>query len=354
MKSTSAFTYLIPLFFLIFIFVSCDTDENPVGTLEEAVERIPDVQPIQGAENATINVRNDRDRSYFKVSIDNTSGFDGVYNAWCVQMNVSLQRGVEHPETRLYATDGDKEFNQLSYIVNTRNRYERELEDLSWREIQVAMWVILETQDYNLAAIESRIPSSVEGYNSTYVNEILKDVQTNGSNFEPGPLDTRLFYYEIQNNQDGVGEQTAWAWAADNSDSFRYLNLGQQWGWVLYYQFDALDGGLYAGCGFGTEENPEPEDLDSCTLVGGVSFSDDDVNLSIVVNTINNWYMTNLQVYVGAELPSSLAPGGFPYKKEGIFSQSEDFTIPLSDFESEDPPALPDTLYIAVHADVEQ
>ena len=231
MKPMSAFTYLLPLFFLVFIFVSCDTDENPVGTLEEAVERIPDVRVIDGAENANINVRYDRNRSYFTVSVDNTSGLNGVYNAWCVQMDVSLQSGVEHPGTQLYATDGDKVLNQLSYIVNARNRYERELEGLSWREIQTAMWVILETRDYNLAAIAGRLPSSVEGYNESYVNEILNDVKTNGGDFEPGETDTRLIYYEVADNQNGVAEKlgTAMARMNDNGDDLTHQFPGHPW-----------------------------------------------------------------------------------------------------------------------------
>jgi hypothetical protein len=353
MKFMRLYKFFLPVLIFSFAFMSCNVDENPIHSLEQVIERIPNVQSIQGAENATLNVRNDKNRSYFNITIDNTSHLNGVYNAWCVQMDVSLQTEAEYSATKLYETDKDRVFNKLSYIINNRKAYESELHGLTWKEIQVAFWVILETQDYNITTLEDRIPGDVEGFNSIYVNSILNDVKTHGSDFVPGATDTRLIYYEIQDNQNGVIEQTAWAWAANNSDSFRYLQIGQQWGWIIYYDFETLLGGLYAGCGFGTAVNPDPSDLNNCVYVGSVSFSDDDVNLSIVVGTINNWYMTNVQVYVGDVLPSNLAPGGFPHKNEGIYSQSETFTIPLSTFETGDPTTLPERLYIAVHADVE-
>ena len=328
MKWVNNLKFFLPLFILAFAFMSCDTDDYSVGTLEDAVERIPDVQLIQGADNATVNVKNDRDRSYFKISIDNTSGLNGVYNAWCVQLDVSLQRGVEHPGTRLYSTDGDKVFNKLSYVVNTRNRYEREFDGLSWREIQVAMWVILETKDYNLAAIESRIPSSVEGYNSTYVNEILNDVQTNGSNFEPGPFDTRLIYYELQNNQNGVGEQTAWAWAgfidedtgepvSEYSRTFRELDKSGQWGWFIYYEentwteIDPLEAMLWAGAG------QNEDSFDDAYHVGWVYLYDDGENLFIRYEMKDDFYMTEVHGFVGDNYPNQIAPGNWQGAEDG-------------------------------------
>ena len=380
MKKLSVFTFFFPLFVITLVFISCEVDENPVKTFEEAIERIPDVQPIQGAENATVNVRNDRDRSYFKVSIENTSGLNGEYNAWCVQMDISLQRGVEHSGTRLYSTDSDKVFNQLSYIVNRRNRYENELEGLSWREIQTAMWVILETRDYNLAEIADRLPSSVEGYNESYVNEILNDVKTNGGDFELGPTDTRLIYYEVDNNQDGVIEETAWSWVGpheENSNSFRFHNIGGNWGWVTYYWFydddeneftvdNPLEGGMYAGCGFGTLENPEPDDLDNCIFVGYVNMWHENNTLRIKISTNisdDNWTMVNVQAYVGTELPDKVAPGSFEYKQENLDNVLE-VNFSITDFNLEDlkpdPPVKPEDkewedapLYIVVHADVE-
>jgi hypothetical protein len=341
MYPSNTFKFIIPVILLVIFFISCDMDKNPVGTLEEAVERIPDVLPIQGAENATVIVRDDRDRSYFKITIENTLGRNGVYNAWCAQLAVSLQRGVEHPGTQLYDTDRDNIFNRLSYIVNRRNVYEREMQGLSWKEIQVVFWVLLETGGYNLAAIENRIPGSVEGYNATFVNTILQDVQMNGSSFQPGATDIRLFYYEIQDNQNGIGEQTAWAWAGDQR-AIPFSVDGQPWGWYFAYEkVETNHNGvfrthLWAGAGL--------NDLSKGTEVGTADFWVDNSTLNVLVQMYPEYCFTNLQLYVGENVPNQI-PGSFPYKRQSTVPDDEySFQVDISGFK--------DNLYIALHADV--
>jgi hypothetical protein len=343
MNPSNAIKFIIPVILLVIFFISCDMDKNPVGTLEEAVERIPDVLPIQGADNATVIVRSDRDRSYFKITIENTLGRDGVYNAWCAQMDVSLQSGVEHPGTQLYDTDRDKIFNRLSYIVNKRNVYEREMQGLSWKEIQVAFWVLLETGGYNLSAIETLIPGTVEGYNVTYVNAILQDVQTNGSNFQPGATDIRLFYYEIQDNQDGIGEETAWAWAGDER-AIPFSVDGQPWGWYFPYKVgetnheDVFRTYLVAGAGL--------NDLDKATFVGTADFWVDNGTLKVQIQMYSEYCFTNLQLYVD-DTPPDQIPGSFPYKRESTVPDDEySFEVDISAFGDQA------DLFIALHADI--
>jgi len=209
MKSLSALKFFLPVLIVIFAFTSCDMNENPVGTFEEAVQSVPEVRLIEGADNATINVKYDRNYSYFSVDVSNV-GFledisDGVYSAWCIQMEQPLSTNQDHHGTRLYNTISDKTFNKLSYIVNNRRAYERDLQGLSWKDIQVAMWVILETSDLKLATLADKIPSSVDGYNRNNVNSILSDVQSNGNNFTPGFGDIKLVMANASGNEQDVG-----------------------------------------------------------------------------------------------------------------------------------------------------
>jgi hypothetical protein len=231
MKKQSVLKFFLPLLLVAFVFMSCEVDNNPVQTLEQVIERIPAIEPIQGADNATVIVRSGEGRSHFKIAIENTSSFNGVYNAWCIELGVPVETGMEYSGTPLYATDKDKIFNKLNYIINNRNAYEREMVGLSWKDIQVAFWVILETQDYNLAAIENRVSGSIPDFNPTYVNTILDDVKANANSFEPGMTDTRLFYYELQGGQNGVGEKlgTAMARMTDDPNALIYQFDGHPW-----------------------------------------------------------------------------------------------------------------------------
>jgi hypothetical protein len=189
---------------LALAFFSCEMDKNPVKSFDEVAARVPDVELISGAENATVTVNMERRDSYFSVTIDNTSDHNGVYNAWCAQLDVTIELGKEHAGTKLYAGERDKLFNKLRYVINNRPLYEAALQGLSWREIQVAFWVLLETEDYDLAAIESYIPSNFGSYNADYVNEILTDVRANEADIALFTGGSQIIYYQVDNNQNGI------------------------------------------------------------------------------------------------------------------------------------------------------
>ena len=189
---------------LALAFFSCEIDKNPVKSFEEVVARVPDVELISGAENATVTVNMERQDSYFSVTIDNTSDHNGVYNAWCAQLDVTIQLGKEHAGTKLYAGERDKLFNKLRYVINKRSLYEAELSGLSWRDIQVAFWVLLETENYDMAAIESHIPSNFGSYKPEYVNAILDDVKKNEADIALLTGGSQIIYYQVDNNQNGI------------------------------------------------------------------------------------------------------------------------------------------------------
>ena len=61
-----------------------------------------------------------------------------------------------------------------------------------WKEIQVAIWGIAETMDYDLEKIKNSLAGSVSGYNPDYVHNILNDVKQNSVGYEPGPGDIKI------------------------------------------------------------------------------------------------------------------------------------------------------------------
>lgn len=236
MKQLSALKFVLPFLVVAFAFMSCD-DNNPVGTFEDVANRIPNVDLIPGGENATMNVKYDRQYSYFTIDVENvgfnTDVSDGIYAAWCAQIDKSMTIDQDLVGTKLYNTRKDERFNQLSYIVNNRRTYERELPGLSWKDIQVSFWVILETEDYNLATIADRVSSSTQGYNAEYVNAIIDDVLQNGKDFTPGFGDTKLVLMttngEVQDPIIEVNCETAMVRMNDDPDDFDWLWDGHSW-----------------------------------------------------------------------------------------------------------------------------
>jgi len=84
------------------------------------------------------------------------------------------------------------------------------------------------------------------------------------------------------------------------------------------------------------------------TNVGSVEVWDNGTHLYVTYLTTDNWYIIETHLYVGLELPTDLSPGLFPYKHEEIYTQTDEYVIPLSDIGAD----VGDTVYIFAHATV--
>jgi len=100
-------------------------------------------------------------------------------------------------------------------------------------------------------------------------------------------------------------------------------------------------------CSIGSPQNMEMALMAGQNiLVGTVSVWTDDGCLWVKFDTtMSNWEMKETHVYVGADPPSKMAPGKFPYKHNPVNPPTEDlYQIPLCWEEGEE-------VYIATHAE---
>ena len=391
----------IPALMLVFMVISCE--EGTVGSFQEVADKVPDFSMIEGAENVTLRVERNNDKGYFNVNLSNVNInntiLDGDYLGWCAHWSAPINTsGREYEDISLYSTRNDKNWNKLNYVLNKRSDYVRTIDGVSYKEIQAVIWTLIDFKEFDID--ENPI---FEELNRSAFNAILDDVKKNGDSFRHSPGSIHAIFADASTHETNssptqtvIIEGTAWAWAAPhtlNSNSFRIHDLGQRWGWVTYYWFydieedgeigdellgeeNALDAGLYADCGFGNLNNPEPSDIMGCPRVADVKYwHDDQDKLYINITSIDNEFdypMSKLSVYVGEELPSGLGLGTFPYKKDSFFDYDDPysfdvtFTIDLEDDfglsgpfdkptsddfppESGDLPVPP--LYVLIHAD---
>lgn len=363
MKQMSALKLLLPLLIVAFAFMSCE--QNVVGTFEDAIDRVPNVQTITGAENVTLNVTNDRDRSYFRVSVSNIAPnsdiANGVYYAWCVELDKPLSTGQNLDGAKLFSTRKDAAFNKVAYIINNRYTLERENPGLSWREIQVAIWVITDSPDMTLGSIADRI--SIEGYNESYVNNIISDVKSNGSSFTPGMQHTNLILMDAGNDEQLIVGESNTAWARMNNDPDDFL-----------YAFnpDPDDPSIVAGGNWATYIKVIPNDdpqvfylyAGQTNWVGLLNVSRDADNLYVEFDLFDDYRLNITHVHVGLEFPDDFPTAGNPWDNPQIgqfdYGDSYDYvqnvteTIPFDSFYWDD---LGQELLIAAHAvvwDVEE
>gem|GEM_PF-912182 len=102
-------------------------------------------------------------------------------------------------------------------------------------------------------------------------------------------------------------------------------------------------------CSAHTMQDPEVSRLiaGQHIVVGEVSIWNDDQNLYVKYQTNPPWYMTATHLYVRTTLPSSINPGGFPYKHEDLPNVHQDmYTIPLAELGVQPE----DWIYIIAHA----
>jgi len=299
--------YPIVVTLLIVFLFGCEDLQNPHQDFSDVLEKIPDVQLIPGAENATITVRPDRIYSFFLVTVDNVESnrnvSNGTFNGWCLQKNVPIETGKEYTGVKLYSTERDKWINRVSYIVNNRPAYEHLNPGLSWSEIQVAIWVMFETRGYRLP---ENFSTGLE-YNAHYVQTILNDVKKNGVDFKPGFGDIRIVITNAEQNEQTIGiecrEETAWG----GNTGFNIMAPGQWW-----YIFDT--------------EDPETQNIwaGQTINVGNVTVSapdpDADNKVTITIELTGNTKLQDVNEPVKIQGYDEIPGNTFTAPPSGLFS----------------------------------
>jgi hypothetical protein len=324
MKQNRLFFITIATTILLLFGIGCDQGENPVQSFRDVVDKIPNLVPIAGAENVSKTVKTSFDESYFTVEIRNVAPGadirDGVYNGWCAQMDVSITTDIETHGHQVFSTEQDGKYRYINYLLNKRRAYQDSYAGLTWREVQVAIWTILETNDFSLGRIESRIPGSVDGFNGDLVNTILSDVKKNGWKYKPEIGHIKANYINNENEQDTIVESCETAWAYGETTHIE-LQISGSWGWVFDYtvgdgtENDPVEQTLWAGAG--------QNDTTKGENVGKVSVWNDNDNIYVTYLTTGGWYMKNAQLYVGDTDPTTAAPGQFPHKQENLANLTE-------------------------------
>lgn len=393
MKITRALKLFLPALLVAFVFTNCDMKESSVGTFDDVAGKLPNFTVMEGAEEVTVRVRRNNDRAYFNINLSNLGReaaiLDGDYLGWCAHWSAPIDtRGEAYENITLYSTRNDKNWNKLNYLLNNRSRFYNEIDGAGYKEIQAVIWALIEFKEFDID--RNRI---FDDLNRAAFDAILDDVRENGDDFEHTPLTTHAIFADMSVHVSGddatqtvIVEGTAWAWAAPhtiNSNSFGLYNFDGRWGWVTYYWFyevdengvageefgpnNKLEAGLYADCGFGSLDNPEPEDIAGCPQVADVYIWHD---MDYLYIDIENRYpeigysLTKLSYHLGTSLPSSLAIGRLIFKKEA--DGNYDFSLSLkhslsalgiseippapdvSDFDV-NPPIPP--LYLLMHGD---
>jgi hypothetical protein len=169
---------------------SCDNISSP--ELEESLEVVPNVTLIDGAENTSIRV-NRGTNSYFDVDISNvgwnTLISNGKRGAWCLSWNDPINSNdATYDGVGVYSTRGDDRFDMVNRLFTMKSEITRNDPGITWREIQVAIWALLDYPKFDMNAV-SELPRDFRtdgqaNFDKQRVDYIVQTVSSGGTSMQ--------------------------------------------------------------------------------------------------------------------------------------------------------------------------
>jgi probable HAF family extracellular repeat protein len=346
---------------------SCE-NYHPVG-LQESLQGIPYVKLIDGAENSTITLTRGTG-SYFRLEVSNIDPNDhilpGMAKAWCIDWRTPISTGV-HDGIKLHSSYGDKSFKPVNYLLNIRGGLMVKDPDLTYKEIQVAIWSLLHYPEFNMNKIRAdQLPADMvrdgkPDFDRKKAEQIVMLVNSNVGSFEYKPGSRYAIVAETPSNTQTViieAGESVWAYG---QHSFRSRALRDQlgisgrgkgqWGWL--YEFDA--GSTSASteliAGGGNDDGTMPAHQVG-TTIGSLDIFKSGSNLKITYRAFQEYLLGDYHLWVGCspdDLPragnsGNVAPGLFPHTYDGDPENSRSFTVDLSELNCSG------NIFIAAHA----
>src|SRR6056297_1419449 len=160
-------TFSILLLASALYFTACQDSVNP--SLEESVAPYLELEAIEGASNTTVTVNRGAAHgldSYFSLDLSNfeTNGLigEGVTEGWCLEWNKPIRQNNDvHDGVELFNTFGSDTWKAPNYLMNIKNELKASDPDLTYKEIQVALWSLIEEPAFNIDKVlqDGRMPS---------------------------------------------------------------------------------------------------------------------------------------------------------------------------------------------------
>ena len=187
----------IPSLFVItlsfFVMASCKGITSS-SDVEDSLEPIEEVSFIDGTESTVLNV-NRSSHYFFSLEFQNVGNnniiTNGVNEGWCIDWQKPIDsNGGVYNDIRLYSTFLVEKWNPVNFLLNIKEQLKETDPDITFREIQLAIWSLRGFPEFNLDDIElSDLPSRMlvngqPAFNKEKVKQILEIVEEGYRDFE--------------------------------------------------------------------------------------------------------------------------------------------------------------------------
>jgi hypothetical protein len=197
MKGLNKLFYLLLTVSILLFISSCNniTGSTENGNdLEDSLNPVEDVVPVEGGENSTITVHKASD-TYFNLEFSdiqsNSIIGNGAGEGWCIdwQKPIDSDGGTYHG-VKLYSTFNVKKWNQINYLFNIIEDLKSNDPEITGRDIQIVIWSLRGNPEFNVDTVSvddlpARMRSNGEAnFDKDRVKEILDIINAGYEDFD--------------------------------------------------------------------------------------------------------------------------------------------------------------------------
>jgi hypothetical protein len=161
----------IPALFAALILYTAACESPVDNSFEKSVAPYIELEAVEGASNTTFTVHRGAAmgmNSFFAFDVsdvsDNTIVKEGLTEGWCLEWNKPItSNGDVHRGIDNYSTYGSETWRPLNYLLSIKNRLVAEDPSITYKEIQVSIWSLIEEPKFDLDQVlaSGDMPSSM-------------------------------------------------------------------------------------------------------------------------------------------------------------------------------------------------
>lgn len=231
----------------ILLFVSCSDEQAFNVTDLGLVDGTADLLVVDGGDNVTLDVQKGHS-SYFDLKIrdtgSNTHLGTGTKGGWTLQWESPVSHDTTYEGVTLYSTFNEEYWKPINYLLNNRDEIVANDTNIDYREIQAAIWLLLDFTDFDLETSnlqklpEDMVENGQHNFDPDKAKQIVNLAKSEASSYEYTPSSTyAVVAKSSSDNEIIIIEESQYA--------FELVDLREEFDMVVAW--DVNDNGQIAG-----------------------------------------------------------------------------------------------------------